>query len=402
MLRKFKVVSNPRKFALYEVQLSNNSKRRLRRFEEPLVLQLLWGGNNEDFILSLQVRAREILFSSSTAFLFLILLICCSHVIQESNEDGQFNWEDFSLPELENFLRILEQEESEAVSQVRKRFELKRFRLEEALGQATAPEANSLQSMRLPPLPGQVPSVVKPVLPAIAPVPAHASRGKTVGPVGRKSPTPTQGAAASSISRSATPGTPVTGSTSLSGSVSSSSGGTSTAALAGTSHNGNGSQSGVGAAAGGRASSSNGDPLSPASSRGNGSSPLGSASSPSPSSSPVASQPVGKLGADGKTPTASSQSLNLSTPSPTPAHPNSPPTRNKFLESNSRSDKADKSESSKSSKFERGGMQGSKVEWIAARMGNATATASEGSSAAAVRPGVAEAAAAAAARRGEC
>ena len=59
LLRKFKVVSNPRKFALYELDLSSGSQRRLRRFEEPLVLQLLWGGDNSDFILSLQVSERR-------------------------------------------------------------------------------------------------------------------------------------------------------------------------------------------------------------------------------------------------------------------------------------------------------------------------------------------------------
>jgi hypothetical protein len=34
---------------------------------------------------------------------------------QEYNKDQQFKWEEFSVVELENFLRILEQEEAEAV-----------------------------------------------------------------------------------------------------------------------------------------------------------------------------------------------------------------------------------------------------------------------------------------------
>eukprot|EP00730_Choanoeca_flexa_P005588 TRINITY_DN11980_c0_g4_i5.p1 TRINITY_DN11980_c0_g4~~TRINITY_DN11980_c0_g4_i5.p1 ORF type:complete len:191 (+),score=26.46 TRINITY_DN11980_c0_g4_i5:329-901(+) len=55
LLRKFKVVSNPRKFALYEMDLTSGGKRRLRRYEEPLALKLLWGGDNTNYIMSLEV-----------------------------------------------------------------------------------------------------------------------------------------------------------------------------------------------------------------------------------------------------------------------------------------------------------------------------------------------------------
>jgi hypothetical protein len=35
-------------------------KRRLRRFEEPLALKLLWGGANTTYILSLEVRDKRV------------------------------------------------------------------------------------------------------------------------------------------------------------------------------------------------------------------------------------------------------------------------------------------------------------------------------------------------------
>eukprot|EP00045_Choanoeca_perplexa_P001549 m.20265 g.20265 ORF g.20265 m.20265 type:complete len:457 (-) comp11022_c0_seq1:157-1527(-) len=101
LLRKFKVVSNPRKFALYEMDLDTGGKRRLRQFEEPLALKLLWGGDNTTYILSLE----------------------------EYNNDMQFKWDDFTEVELENFIRILEQEEAEATSVVTLRYQAEKEEL---------------------------------------------------------------------------------------------------------------------------------------------------------------------------------------------------------------------------------------------------------------------------------
>lgn len=43
-------------------------------------------------------------------------------------------WEAFSLPELQNFLRILEKEEDEQLQTLKRRYEVYRKKLEEALG----------------------------------------------------------------------------------------------------------------------------------------------------------------------------------------------------------------------------------------------------------------------------
>ena len=64
--------------------------RRLRRYEEPLVLVLLWGGRNSDLKLSLQ----------------------------ETEDHHDFRWDDFSRVELENFTRVLDDEETEHIDQV--------------------------------------------------------------------------------------------------------------------------------------------------------------------------------------------------------------------------------------------------------------------------------------------
>eukprot|EP00048_Salpingoeca_helianthica_P023729 m.26684 g.26684 ORF g.26684 m.26684 type:complete len:508 (-) comp8954_c0_seq2:69-1592(-) len=105
LLRKFRIVTNPRKFALFEVNSTDKTSRRLRRYEEPLVLQLLWGGQNEH------------------------LALC----LQENQEDEAFPWIDFSTPELQTFLRIVDAEEQENIAQMRARFDRKRAALQAAI-----------------------------------------------------------------------------------------------------------------------------------------------------------------------------------------------------------------------------------------------------------------------------
>ncbi|XP_070559539.1 ras association domain-containing protein 1-like [Ptychodera flava] len=107
LLNKFRVTDNPRKFALFEKDDSNKDKavlRRLSDYERPLFLHLLWGANN-----------------TSKTF-----------VLQE-NETGNILWEAFTLPELSNFLKILDIEEEEHLKQVRKKYALYQEKIKEAI-----------------------------------------------------------------------------------------------------------------------------------------------------------------------------------------------------------------------------------------------------------------------------
>eukprot|EP00055_Hartaetosiga_balthica_P009228 m.36297 g.36297 ORF g.36297 m.36297 type:complete len:412 (-) comp6659_c0_seq1:391-1626(-) len=105
LLKKFQVTSNPRKFALFEKNLNTGTERRLRRFEEPLALQLLWGDESDHFVLSLK----------------------------EHNSEYEFPWEEFSLVELENFLTILNKEEQEAHDHVKSMYVAQQENLNELL-----------------------------------------------------------------------------------------------------------------------------------------------------------------------------------------------------------------------------------------------------------------------------
>ncbi|XP_017305847.1 ras association domain-containing protein 5 isoform X3 [Ictalurus punctatus] len=106
LLRKYMVQDNPLKFALYK-QMHRHGQdlfQKLPDSEHPLLLRLLAGPDLEKL----------------------------SFVLKE-NETGDVEWHAFSVPELHNFLAILEKEESERVKQVTQRYVAYRQKLLEAL-----------------------------------------------------------------------------------------------------------------------------------------------------------------------------------------------------------------------------------------------------------------------------
>uniref|UniRef100_A0A673KZZ4 Ras association domain-containing protein 5-like n=1 Tax=Sinocyclocheilus rhinocerous TaxID=307959 RepID=A0A673KZZ4_9TELE len=108
LLKKFMVQDNPCKFALYH-QTRRDSQdlfQKLPLSECPLCLRLLAGPDLENL----------------------------SFVLKE-NETGEVEWHAFSVPELQNFLIILEKEEKERVRQVEQRYAAYREKLLQALGQ---------------------------------------------------------------------------------------------------------------------------------------------------------------------------------------------------------------------------------------------------------------------------
>ncbi|KAM9443782.1 ras association domain-containing protein 1 isoform 2-T2 [Clarias gariepinus] len=112
LLNKFTVVDNPAKFALFERSERNDQvyMRKLHDDEHPLFLRLCAGPSEK----------------------------ALSFILRE-NETGEVNWDAFSLPELSNFLRILQREEEEHVRQIVQRYSLARAKLREALGSFSTP-----------------------------------------------------------------------------------------------------------------------------------------------------------------------------------------------------------------------------------------------------------------------
>ncbi|XP_060766547.1 ras association domain-containing protein 5 isoform X1 [Neoarius graeffei] len=106
LLRKFMVQDNPLKFALYKKMHRHGQDlfQKLPDSEHPLFLRLLAGPDLEKL----------------------------SFVLKE-NETGEVEWHAFSVPELQNFLAILEKEERERVKQVEQRYMAYREKLLEAL-----------------------------------------------------------------------------------------------------------------------------------------------------------------------------------------------------------------------------------------------------------------------------
>ncbi|XP_038553020.1 ras association domain-containing protein 5 isoform X4 [Micropterus salmoides] len=108
LLKKFMVLDNPRKFALYKQTHRDGQDlfQKLPLCERPLLLRLLAGPDPEQL----------------------------SFVLKE-NETEEVQWHAFSVPELQNFLVILEKEESERLRAVKQKYAAYRQKLERALKQ---------------------------------------------------------------------------------------------------------------------------------------------------------------------------------------------------------------------------------------------------------------------------
>ncbi|KAM8868253.1 ras association domain-containing protein 5 isoform 3-T3 [Synchiropus picturatus] len=108
LLKKFMVLDNPRKFALYRQTHRDGQDlfQKLPLCERPLLLRLIAGPDSE----------------------------LLSFVLKE-NETGEVEWHAFSVPELQNFLVILEKEEAERVRAVEQKYSAYRRKLQQALQQ---------------------------------------------------------------------------------------------------------------------------------------------------------------------------------------------------------------------------------------------------------------------------
>ncbi|KAF2363849.1 SARAH domain [Trinorchestia longiramus] len=109
LLRKFKVVDNPQKFALYERSFdchsNNGSLRRISDSECPLVLAMQWTAEG----------------------------LTAHRVVLQENDTADIQWDAFSLPELNNFLRILDREEEDYRSQILDKYARIRSQIRERL-----------------------------------------------------------------------------------------------------------------------------------------------------------------------------------------------------------------------------------------------------------------------------
>ncbi|KAM4038999.1 ras association domain-containing protein 3 isoform 1-T1 [Anomaloglossus baeobatrachus] len=112
LLKKFLVADNPAKFALYKRCQKEDQVYmcRLSDREHPLYLRLVAGPNLETL----------------------------SFVLRE-HETGDVMWEAFTIPELQNFLRILDKEEDEQLQSLKRRYSCYKEKLEEALSGVRKP-----------------------------------------------------------------------------------------------------------------------------------------------------------------------------------------------------------------------------------------------------------------------
>uniref|UniRef100_A0A8C6NMG9 Ras association domain family member 3 n=2 Tax=Nothobranchius furzeri TaxID=105023 RepID=A0A8C6NMG9_NOTFU len=112
LLNKFTVADNPAKYALYKRYRREEQVYvcKLADGEKPLFLRLLAGPNSD--VLSFVLREQQ---------------------------TGEVMWDAFSIPELCNFLKILDKEEEEQKEAIVRRYGAYRQRLEEALREVRGP-----------------------------------------------------------------------------------------------------------------------------------------------------------------------------------------------------------------------------------------------------------------------
>ncbi|XP_015903645.2 ras association domain-containing protein 1 [Parasteatoda tepidariorum] len=113
LLKKFKVADNPHKFALYERTYSNGfNKAKLRRIQDheiPLLLALYACDEDKHFVL-------------------------------QENETEDIIWEQFAIPELNNFLKILDLEEEEYINQVKLKYKMLHEKIQDVMN--TIPQSD--------------------------------------------------------------------------------------------------------------------------------------------------------------------------------------------------------------------------------------------------------------------
>ncbi|XP_041439818.1 ras association domain-containing protein 5 isoform X1 [Xenopus laevis] len=109
LLLKFQVADDPQKFALFKHMQRDGQvlMQKLGLTEHPLYLRLLAGPETD----------------------------VLSFVLKE-NETGEVQWDAFRVPELQNFLLILEKEERDKVQQVHKKYAAFRQHLQDAITEA--------------------------------------------------------------------------------------------------------------------------------------------------------------------------------------------------------------------------------------------------------------------------
>ncbi|CAJ1054559.1 ras association domain-containing protein 1 isoform X1 [Xyrichtys novacula] len=112
LLNKFTVADNPAKYALYKRYRREEQVYvcKLADGEQPLFLRLVAGPDTDTL----------------------------SFVLREQ-QTGEVMWDAFSIPELRNFLRILDKEEEEQRDAVTRRYEAYRQRLQDALREVRGP-----------------------------------------------------------------------------------------------------------------------------------------------------------------------------------------------------------------------------------------------------------------------
>ncbi|KAF6019962.1 hypothetical protein EB796_021704 [Bugula neritina] len=108
LLNKFKITDNPKSFALFEQTIQNDKEVKLRKVgdqERPLLNYLRWSTECDE----------------------------SKRFVLKENDAGDIMYEAFSIPELNNFLRVLEEEEASKLKDIQHKYQVRQKQIADRL-----------------------------------------------------------------------------------------------------------------------------------------------------------------------------------------------------------------------------------------------------------------------------
>lgn len=126
LLLKFRIVDNPHKYVLYEKKPFSNGRRRSSETSEKSTVTISGSVRSRATLGRINMRRldnkeRPLMIALNNC---LRRDYCDSVFVLQENDPGEIDWDIFSMPELKNFLLILDREEASYKREIHEKYEI--------------------------------------------------------------------------------------------------------------------------------------------------------------------------------------------------------------------------------------------------------------------------------------
>jgi len=126
LLLKFRIVDNPHKYVLYEKKPFSNGRRRSSESSEKSTVTISGSVRSRATLGRINMRRldnkeRPLMIALNNC---LRRDYCDSVFVLQENDPGEIDWDIFSMPELKNFLLILDREEASYKREIHEKYEI--------------------------------------------------------------------------------------------------------------------------------------------------------------------------------------------------------------------------------------------------------------------------------------